>query len=101
EMAPRVALSLSSEVDPRIREYERVSTTTLNAYAMPRMHRYMSRLEQALQQKAGIKYMHSGGGVIPGATAEQFPVQLLYSGPGAGVVGGRLLASPLGIKALW
>jgi N-methylhydantoinase A len=95
EMAPRVALSLSSEVDPRIREYERVSTTTLNAYAMPPMHRYMSRLEQALQQKAGIKYMHSGGGVIPSATAEQFPIQLLYSGPAAGVLAGRFLASTL------
>ncbi len=100
EMAPRVALSLSSEVDPRIREYERASTTTLNAYAMPRMHRYMSRLEQALQQKAGLKYMHSGGGVIPGATAEQFPVQLLYSGPAAGVLAGRFLASTLDVKDL-
>jgi N-methylhydantoinase A len=99
-MAPRVALSLSSEVDPRIREYERVSTTTLNAYAMPRMHRYMTRLEQALQRKAGIKYMHSGGGVIPGATAEQFPVQLLYSGPAAGVLAGRFLASTLDVNNL-
>jgi N-methylhydantoinase A len=95
EIAPRIALSLSSEVDPRIREYERVSTTTLNAYAMPRMHRYMSRLEQALQQKAGIKYMQSGGGVIPSATAERFPIQLLYSGPAAGVLAGRFLASTL------
>jgi N-methylhydantoinase A len=99
-IAPRVSLSLSSEVDPRIREYERVSTTTLNAYAMPRMHRYMTRLEQALQQKAGIKYMHSGGGVIPGATAEQFPVQLLYSGPAAGVLAGRFLASTLDVNNL-
>jgi N-methylhydantoinase A len=97
ELAPRIALSLSSEVDPRIREYERVSTTTLNSYAMPRMHRYMSRLEQALQQRAGIKYMHSGGGVIPSATAERFPIQLLYSGPAAGVLAGRFLAAALGV----
>ena len=81
EMAPSIALSLSSEVDPRIREYERVSTTVLNAYAMPRMHSYMSRLNRALQRNEGIKYMHSGGGVIPSATAERFPVRLLYSGP--------------------
>jgi N-methylhydantoinase A len=98
DMAPRTALSLSSEVDPRIREYERVSTTTLNAYAMPRMHRYMSRLEQALQQKSGIKYMHSGGGVIPSVTAERFPIQLLYSGPAAGALAGRFLASTLDVK---
>ncbi len=95
EMAPRLALSLSSEVDPRIREYERVSTTVLNAYSMPRMHRYMSRLDRALKRDDGIKYMHSGGGVIPGATAERFPIQLLYSGPAAGVLAGRFLAATL------
>jgi N-methylhydantoinase A len=96
EISPRLALSLSSEVDPRIREYERVSTTALNAYSMPRMHRYMSRLEHALQRDDGIKYMHSGGGVIPSATAERFPIQLLYSGPAAGVLAGRFFASALG-----
>ena len=98
EMAPNVALSLSSEVDARIREYERVSTTTLNAYSMPRMHRYMSRLDAALKRKEGIKYMHSGGGVIPSATAERFPIQLLYSGPAAGVLAGRFLAATLGLQ---
>ena len=50
------------------------STTTLNAYSMPRMHRYMSRLDAALKRKEGIKYLHSGGGVIPSATAERFPI---------------------------
>lgn len=97
EMAPRIALSLSSEVDPRIREYERVSTTVLNAYAMPRMHSYMSRLDRALQRSEGIKYMHSGGGVIPSATAERFPIQLLFSGPAAGVLAGRFLAATLSV----
>jgi N-methylhydantoinase A len=100
EMAPGVALSLSSEVDPRIREYERVSTTVLNAYSMPRMHLYMSRLERALKRNEGIKHMHSGGGVIPGAVAERFPIQLLYSGPAAGVLAGRFLASTLGVPNL-
>jgi N-methylhydantoinase A len=97
ELASEIHLSLSSEVDPRIREYERVSTTALNSYAMPRMHRYMGRLDQALEQQRDIKYMHSGGGVIPGSTAEQFPIQLLYSGPAAGVLAGRFLSSTLGI----
>jgi N-methylhydantoinase A len=100
EMASHVALSLSSEVDPRIREYERVSTTVLNAYAMPRMHLYMSRLERALKRNEGIKYMHSGGGVIPSPIAERFPIQLLYSGPAAGVLAGRFLASTLGVANL-
>jgi N-methylhydantoinase A len=98
EMAPDLHLSLSSEVDPRIREYERVSTTALNCYAMPRMHRYMGRLDRALREQKDIKYMHSGGGVIPGPTAERFPIQLLYSGPAAGVLAGRYLASTLGIR---
>lgn len=97
DIAPRLALSLSSEVDPRIREYERVSTTVLNAYAMPRMHNYMSRLDRALGGGKGIKYMHSGGGVIPSTTAERFPIQLLFSGPAAGVLAGRFLASTSGV----
>jgi N-methylhydantoinase A len=100
EMASGIALSLSSEVDPRIREYERVSTTVLNAYAMPRMHRYMSRLGQALRHSSGIKYMQSGGGVIPGAMAERFPVQLLYSGPAAGVLAGRFLAATMNVSSV-
>jgi N-methylhydantoinase A len=95
EVVPEIYLSLSSEVDPRIREYERVSTTTLNSYAMPRMQRYMGRLERALEGRKAIKYMHSGGGVIPGAVAERFPVQLVYSGPAAGVQAGRFLAAAL------
>lgn len=100
EMAPDLALSLSSEVDPRIREYERVSTTVINAYSMPRLHRYMTYLNQALEREDGIKYMHSGGGVIPGATAQRFPIQLLYSGPAAGVLAGRFLATTLGERDL-
>jgi N-methylhydantoinase A len=100
ELAPNIALSLSSEVDPRIREYERVSTTVLNAYSMPRMHLYMSRLERALGRNEGIKYMHSGGGVIPSAIAERFPIQLLYSGPAAGVLAGRFIASTAGMSNL-
>jgi N-methylhydantoinase A len=64
---------------------------------MPRMHSYMSRLDRALQRNEGIKYMHSGGGVIPSATAERFPFQLLYSGPAAGVLAGRFLAATLGV----
>jgi N-methylhydantoinase A len=100
ELAPDIALSLSSEVDPRIREYERVSTTVLNAYSMPRMHLYMSRLERALGRNEGIKYMHSGGGVIPSSIAERFPIQLLYSGPAAGVLAGRFLASMSGMSNL-
>jgi N-methylhydantoinase A len=64
------------------------------------MHLYMSRLERALNRNEGIKYMHSGGGVIPSAIAERFPIQLLYSGPAAGVLAGRFLASTSGMSNL-
>jgi N-methylhydantoinase A len=98
ELTPDTYLSLSSEIDPRIREYERVSTTVLNAYAMPRVHRYVDRLSRALGQQKDIKYMHSGGGVVPGRVAQRFPIQLAYSGPAAGALAGRFLAASLGVR---
>jgi N-methylhydantoinase A len=98
ELTPDTYLSLSSEVDPRIREYERVSTTVLNSYVMPRVHRYVDRLSRALEQRKDIKYMHSGGGVVPGQIAQRFPIQLAYSGPAAGALAGRFLATALGVR---
>ena len=91
--APNVYMSLSSEVDPRIREYERVSTTVLNAYAMPKTQGYIQRLDKALG--INVKYMHSGAGVSPSAEAQRFPITLAASGPTAGV----LAAGYIGEKA--
>ena len=62
QLAPKMYLSLSSEVDPRIREYFRLSTTVLNAYAMPRTSKYVEHLHEKVPVPSGIKYMHSGGG---------------------------------------
>lgn len=84
EEAPHLHVSLSSEVDPRIREYERVSTTVLNAYAMPRTQGYIQRLDKALG--INVKYMHSGAGVSPSSEAQRFPITLVASGPTAGVL---------------
>jgi N-methylhydantoinase A len=84
EEAPHLYVSLSSEVDPRIREYERVSTTVLNAYAMPRTQGYIQRLDKALG--INVKYMHSGAGVSPSSEAQRFPITLVASGPTAGVL---------------
>lgn len=89
ELAPDMYVSLSSEVDPRIREYERVSTTVLNAYAMPQTHGYMRRLEESLH--LAIKYMHSGGGIIPASVAEGHPIALAASGPAAGVLAAQFI----------
>ncbi|MBM4437166.1 MAG: hydantoinase/oxoprolinase family protein, partial [Actinobacteria bacterium] len=97
ELAPDVYVSLSSEVDPRIREYQRTSTTVLNAYAMPRVHGYVDRLDRALPVRHGINYMHSGGGIVPSTVARRFPVMLVESGPAAGVLAGAFLGQRLGI----
>lgn len=96
DIAPKVYVSLSSDIDPRIREYERVSTTVLNAYSMPRMQGYGERLDSELGTP--VKYMHSGGGVISSAVAMSHPITLVVSGPAAGVLAARFLGQQVGIR---
>lgn len=98
EIAPKMYVSLSAEVDPRIREYQRISTTVLNAYAMPRTRGYIERLDDAVG--IDVKYMHSGGGIVPSAEARRFPVTLVASGPAAGVLACKFMGDTLGIKDL-
>jgi N-methylhydantoinase A len=89
EEAPHVAVSLSSEVSPVIREYERTSTTVVNAYVMTAVRDYLERLESALQ---GLGYagrlfiMQSGGGIAAAETMARFPVRMIESGPAAGAL---------------
>jgi N-methylhydantoinase A len=96
--APNTYVTISSEVDPRIREYERVSTTVLNAYAMPKTQGYIERLDRALG--IDVKYMHSGGGIIPSKEAQRVPVTLIASGPSAGVLAGKFIGDKTGVKNL-
>ena len=89
---PDLPISLSSEVCPEIREYERQSTTCANAYVQPLMARYLSALEQQL--RAGgfdcpFLLMTSGGSLTSFETAIKFPIRLVESGP----AGGAILAS--------
>ena len=100
ELVPDLPLSLSCEVDPRIREYERVSTTVMNSYAMPRLQKYMHRLQGALPSNVPINYMQSGGGVVPGSLAANFPIHLLYSGPAAGVLASQAIAREQDLDAV-
>ena len=95
EVAPGLPISLASEVDPRIREYQRVSTTVLNAYSMPRTRGYVERLDKALD--SDVKYMHSGGGIVPSTVAREFPITLVASGPTAGVLAGRFIGGKVGL----
>jgi N-methylhydantoinase A len=87
---PDVSVSLSSAVQPEFREYERFSTTTLNAYLQPLMARYLGNLEQlAARDLAGVPVVisHSSGGLMSIEQARRFPIRTALSGPAAGVVG--------------
>jgi len=89
EEFPELFVSVSSEVLPFMREYERWTTTTINAFTQPMVHRYLSRLEQGLAElgfRGHLHLMASNGGTITPALARRFPVRLLESGPAAGVI---------------
>ena len=85
---PDLHLSLSCEVCPEIRDYERASTTHLNAYLQPPVYDYLMKLDSEFQQaSAGLQVMHSYGGVTNAREAADKPVNLLLSGPAGGVSG--------------
>lgn len=91
-------LALSHRVAPRYGEYERTSTTVVNAYVLPVMGRYLRSLEEGLT-KLGIRQlhvMHSNGGLLSARSAAEIPVHTVLSGPSAGVVGARALAARAG-----
>ena len=100
ERLPGVYLTLSSEVLPEIREFERTSTTVANAYVMPVLDSYLSSLETGLGRfdiRAPLLTMQSNGGVMTAARARARPVQLIESGPAAGVIGAAAMARRLGL----
>ncbi|HLL77922.1 MAG TPA: hydantoinase B/oxoprolinase family protein [Ktedonobacteraceae bacterium] len=85
ERLPGVFLSLSSEILPQFREYERTSTTAVNAYVQPLMARYLDNLAASLE--GPLRIMQSSGGSISASTAAQEPVRTVLSGPAGGVIG--------------
>lgn len=103
KLLPEVYLSLSHEVVPEYREFERFSTAALNAYLGPRIRNYVGSLEQALREKGSRAHffiMTSGGGMLDAERATRFPVRTILSGPAGGVVGGVSLAESLGLDHL-
>ncbi|MBE2202008.1 MAG: hydantoinase/oxoprolinase family protein [Anaerolinea sp.] len=84
-------LSLSSDILPEYREYERTSTTVINAYVAPLMSRYLARLAEGLGQRP-LTIMQSNGGVISAAVAGAQAARTALSGPAGGVVGARYVA---------
>ena len=96
EELPGVAISLSCEVCPEIREYERTSTTIANAYVLPRMAGYLGQLEADLKREgiAGpLLLMMSSGGITTVDTARRYPVRLVESGPAGGAILARTVAA--------
>ena len=89
ERLPDVAVSISSEVSPQMREFERFNTVSANAYVQPLMAKYLLRLREQLQARGAqcpLYLIHSGGGLISVETAAAFPVRLVESGPAGGAI---------------
>jgi N-methylhydantoinase A len=97
---PDAMVSLSSEVSPQMREYERFNTVVANAYIKPLMKSYLGRLKGRLQDAGAdcsIFLMHSGGGIISLESAAEFPVRLVESGPAGGAVFAAHIAARYGL----
>lgn len=101
EVAPELAVSLSSEVDPTFREYERLVVTAFDAYLGPVVGRYLAGLDAclaALGIRAVPQIMRSRGGIVSARLAARQPVTLFLSGPAAGVVGAAFAAARSGVR---
>ena len=100
---PDLPVSLSSDVSPEIREYERTSTTVLNALLIPVVRSYLDRLQARMRDRgmaARLLLVQSNGGVCSAAVASAQPVRLLLSGPSGGALAAQQAAARLGIPGL-
>ena len=96
---PTSYVTAATEILPEIREFERLSTATLNAYLQPVVSSYLDRLEQGLDEKGFVGELlivQSNGGVMGVDTAKDFPVRTALSGPAAGVIAGQAIAAAAG-----
>lgn len=99
--APEMVLSISSEVLPEIKEYERTSTTVINSYVKPVVGQYLKSLAADLKRielAAPLLLMQSNGGLTPAEVAAEMPVNIIESGPAAGVIGAQALARRAGFN---
>ena len=103
ESFPDLDVSISSEVDPAFREYERTVVTAFDAYIKPVVDGYLHRLSERLEREgisAPLQIMQSRGGIFSASIARQRPVRLFLSGPAAGVIGARVVGQAAGIENL-
>ena len=102
DQLPNIKVSISSEVSPQMREFERFNTVCANAYVQPMMASYLERLKTKLAEagaKCDIHLIHSGGGLISIESAIKFPVRLIESGPAGGAIFASEIAARHGIDA--
>jgi N-methylhydantoinase A len=94
----RLPISLSHQILPEFREYERGSTVALNAYLAPRLQSYIHALQRGLAKRsASLSIMQSSGGILSAASAAREPIRTILSGPAGGVIGALSVARASGI----
>ena len=99
ELCPEVPVCSSADILPEVREYERTSTTALNAYLMPVVGRYLDQLETQLRAyPPPLQIMQSNGGIMSAAHARRRPVHMIESGPAAGALAAAGLAREIGLS---
>ncbi|MGH2372283.1 MAG: hydantoinase/oxoprolinase family protein [bacterium] len=97
---PGVHVSLSSDVVPRFREYERTSTVAMSAYTKPVVDTYLGRLEQQLSEtgfQGHLNIIQANGGSVPARAIRRHAVKMILSGPAAGVIGATAIAAASGL----
>ena len=103
ELLPDAPVSASAQLLPQIQEYERTSTTVVNAYVRPVVETYLNSLEERMRRvgvTVPLTIMQSNGGVLPAGLAAENPVCIIESGPAAGVVGAQRLGALTGVRDL-
>jgi N-methylhydantoinase A len=95
-------ISVSHEILPEFREYERAATVVVNAYLAPKAGAYVRRFESAIQERHGgsLQVMQSSGGVISAKVAAEEPVRTVLSGPAGGVIGAHRVAQIAGFEKI-
>jgi len=103
ELFPEAYVSLSSEIAPEFREFERTSTTVMNAYLQPIMNRYISILRNKLKAKYGevdLRIMQASGGTVTADTAEKLAIATVNSGPAGGAIAGAFIGNLTGTQKI-
>ncbi len=103
EEIPEARISISSEILPEFKEFERMSTTAVNAYVLPSVGAYIRQLEEGLASlkiPSGLHIMQSNGGIMTSKTAQTHCVHMVLSGPAAGALSGLVLGQKAGLDTI-